>query len=231
MTENTAPASKLSAADLEIMNDGLLEALLGYVPQGSPEGVAIFQEMARRAQAKHDAELREQLKRQLAEAKERIKAEKIAQHGYVLHVDDEGNQVLETATWTATARVRLGGSTKEYTQKSRIYTFNLTEFWPELGAAEKALPLPQVKGEDPANDKAYRDFNRAYAKASRDAATEVARALHNLGAVSNLAHDAVFKFSRTAGCSCPCSPGTVVNQVLRSNGRPADIYVSMKPAA
>lgn len=230
MTENTTPT--ITAADAAKLADSVIEYLLGGILiLDSAEYRTVAAESDRRAQAKHDAELRSQLAQQLKDGIERVKAEKIAKYGYVLHVDDEGNQVMETATWKATLRQRTGGLTKEYTQKSRIYTWGITEAFAALGAAEKALPLPLDKGEDAANDKAYRDFNRAYAKASREVATEVAEALYAVGAVSNLAHEAVFKFSRTAGCSCPCSPGTVVNQVLRSNGRPADIYVDMKAAA
>lgn len=58
-------------------------------------------------------------------------------------------------------------------------------------------PPYSMKGDDPANDKAWRQFNRK----------EVA-AMRNIMDVVGL-DVPEWRFSRKAGCSCPCSPGFI----------------------
>jgi hypothetical protein len=91
---------------------------------------------------------------------------------------------------------------KEQEKKSRLY-------YGEDGVMDKAYgdhPPYSVKGDDLANDKAWRKYNKME--------SDLARA----------AIDAVFPefgkslFSRKAGCSCPCSPGFISKSLVGGQG-------------
>lgn len=62
-------------------------------------------------------------------------------------------------------------------------------------------PPYSTKGEDPENDRAWRRYNRAELQLDREIAGK-------LYALSGGTFDGWF--SRTAGCSCQCSPGFVL---------------------
>lgn len=119
-------------------------------------------------------------------------------------------------------------STREYFAKSRVYVWNVTERNAALVEAEKALPAPRPRGEDPENDRAYSRFNRAYVKAWR---AEAAAALKELTVkeprLSAWLDRAKLKFSRNAGCSCPCSPGGVLDSRVLFEGGPVDIHINL----
>lgn len=90
--------------------------------------------------------------------------------------------------------------------KTRIYS-NVTE---EEVKEQYGLDRPEytVFGEDPENDKAWKKYNRAEVAIMK---TKVTNMLHSF-----VAYDGVtVKFSRKAGCSCPCSPGFVASALLR----------------
>lgn len=36
------------------------------------------------------------------------------------------------------------------------------------------------------------------------------------------------KWSQTAGCSCGCSPGFIVDHTIRDDGTPVDLYITAK---
>ena len=118
-------------------------------------------------------------------------------------------------------------SVRDYMKNTRVYVFGLEKF-DDLYALEKALPAPKMKGEDKENDKAYATYNRKYAGAVRVVG------LKGLGAAFGHVtrrlqlEDVVAKFSSKAGCSCPCSPGLVLDRRLRTHNGPVDIYVTVK---
>lgn len=66
------------------------------------------------------------------------------------------------------------------------------------GAPDPDMPMPPYgrKGDDAANDKARRAYNRREVEIMRAAAAEALDV-----------DPSALKFSRKAGCSCPCSPG------------------------
>jgi hypothetical protein len=97
----------------------------------------------------------------------------------------------ETFTYDVTTRPR------DRFGKARVYVFGAEE--PNI-----ELPAPKFKGEDPENDKAYRDFNRKFA-ANMKAYAILAQ---ENGEVPN----AKLRFSAKAGCSCPCSPGFILDK-------------------
>jgi hypothetical protein len=122
----------------------------------------------------------------------------------------------------------VGRSTRDATArelwaKTRAFPGDTTSRVPELAASQKALPAPKMKGEDPANDKAYADWNRAYVKAAR---AELYAILDALVAAGHLVERPKTTFSRTAGCSCPCSPGFKLDTHLYHDGRIVNLHWS-----
>lgn len=122
-------------------------------------------------------------------------------------------------------------STREMSAKNRVYIWNLETADQELNEMEKALPEPLDKGVDKENDRAYNRYNRLYAKKSVEAAKKFIERLiaegHIKFAYAN-AEDVKYKFSRTAGCSCPCSPGVIVDSLMRQVDSYAkfDVYIT-----
>lgn len=125
-----------------------------------------------------------------------------------------------------------GNSTRaEYNAKCRVYVWNLESNNEELKASEAGLPEPKLKGEDKENDKAYNAHNRLIAKLTKEAAIKYVTMLVEDGMIefpyANL-EDVKFKFSRTAGCSCPCSPGVTMDCMVREveHLQKVDIHIS-----
>lgn len=90
--------------------------------------------------------------------------------------------------------------------KTRIYT-SVTE---QEVKEQYGLDRPEytIHGEDPENDKAWKKYNRAEVAIMK---TKVTNVLHSF-----VDYDGVtVKFSRTAGCSCPCSPGFIASALLK----------------
>lgn len=131
-------------------------------------------------------------------------------------------------------RVRVRGtsthSRQEFAANSRLFLWNVIERSPALTAAREALPTPTLRGEAPEVDKAYDAFNRAFTKAWRAEAQAALKAL--IEAEPRLAElgQAKLRFSRFAGCSCPCSPGGVLDERVVLDGRPVDFYVTLAGA-
>lgn len=115
--------------------------------------------------------------------------------------------------------------TAKYHRKSRLYVGSIEKRHEPLKAQQETLPSPKDRGEDPANDKAYDEYNRAYLKAAR---VEVRAVLDALVAGGLLREVPKFSFSRKAGCSCPCSPGFIIDgpPVRLPNGRPVDVSLA-----
>ncbi len=143
---------------------------------------------------------------------------------------DTTREVIEVGNFTVTfVRRTLGrDGQREFFKKTRIYTADYVsdrdEKVAELQAAEAALGDRRfaTRGVFPDVDKLYDRLNRNIARAKRDAAREV------LVALRLLPGDAKLHFSRYAGCSCPCSPGTIADVRIIRNGYPVDIWVDVK---
>ena len=114
-----------------------------------------------------------------------------------------------------TVRVSLKkqwGWGRDFTRNTRIYTDGV-----DLNKIEEeARPHYVAVGEQSAE---YKKAGRAYRKEERRIITA---ALAEIGIEFEK-----INFSRTAGCSCPCSPGWVANGVLSIDGfRIDNLYVS-----
>lgn len=82
--------------------------------------------------------------------------------------------------------------------KARVFVWGAPE--PD----DSNLPAPKERGVDPENDKAYDKHNRAVVRIQK-AHLVAAMELGLLPSTEEL------RFSRKAGCSCPCSPGFIAN--------------------
>lgn len=114
-----------------------------------------------------------------------------------------------------TVRVSLKkqwGWGRDYTKKTRIYTSGV-----DLNKIEEeARPHFVLEGEQSAE---YKKAGRAYRAEERRI---IAAALAEIGIKFEKVN-----FSQKAGCSCPCSPGWIANDVLTIDGfRIDDLYVS-----
>lgn len=190
----------LTSATLAEMNDGLVEALLEWMPVDHADRPLAFQEMAKRAQAKHDAALEK------------------AQRTVLL---DEGFVV------TFKPRQFHYEERRDYDKTTRVYPWELDRAFPDLAASEAALPTPKERGEDPENDKAYDRHNRLYARLARQVAKNAIDKLVELGKIEAPLVPLKLSYSRFAGCSsCPCSGGVVVNtHLFDKKGARVDIYI------
>lgn len=83
--------------------------------------------------------------------------------------------------------------------KARVFVWNAPE--PEL-----ELPEPKERGVDPENDKAYDRFNRAVTRIWKSHLVAAMEAGLMPGG-----ERVKPRFSKKAGCSCPCSPGFILD--------------------
>lgn len=111
---------------------------------------------------------------------------------------------------------------KRHGRKPRVYVWG-TE--PDM-----ERPPYSMKGDDPELDARWRAYNRAELKAMRAAAGPILAQLKELGLSSF--GDGQLAFSRTAGCSCGCSPGFVFSHSLyaekpffQHNTRVGDVFI------
>lgn len=70
-----------------------------------------------------------------------------------------------------------------------------------------AQPAPSCKGDDPENDRLWRKYNKAELAIQRGLLQLKRAELLKAFGFEGENPDVVFKWSRTAGCSCGCSPG------------------------
>lgn len=104
---------------------------------------------------------------------------------------------------------------REWAKASRAYvSFDSSEIKMEM-------PAYSVKGEDAALDAAWRRYNRLEREAMLAKLDELKAEIAKLAGF-----DVTWKFSRRAGCSCPCSPGFIASGRITQDGYPVDIYVS-----
>jgi hypothetical protein len=99
----------------------------------------------------------------------------------------------------------------------------------ELEAAEAALGERQcsTKGEFPEVDTLYKRLNRMVGRVKVQAAKELVRILSAALELENVRMPhTTQKFSRYAGCSCPCSPG-----VILVPGSPTRVVASISTSA
>jgi len=68
-------------------------------------------------------------------------------------------------------------------------------------------PKPSCKGDEPDNDALWRKYNKAELSIQRGLLQLKRRELLKAFGFENENLDVTFKWSRTAGCSCGCSPG------------------------
>lgn len=123
------------------------------------------------------------------------------------------------------------GFAREWGKTTRVYVDSdvvgaRDERYRELAAQEAALGEHRwcQRGEHPEVDRLYDRLNRRHATVAREVAVEALIAA-NLGGA-----DVKARFSRHAGCSCPCSPGVVVSKrITRGAGMPVDIWIKPLP--
>jgi hypothetical protein len=103
-------------------------------------------------------------------------------------------------TATLTRPAELAGCISTRGQSHRYsYSYRSTKHIVFVGGnPDPSMPMPpySIKGQDPANDAAWRAYNNREIAIMRAAAAEALEL-----------DPAEFRFSRKAGCSCGCSPG------------------------
>lgn len=145
---------------------------------------------------------------------------------------EKAQRTVLMGDWTITLvpRTYESGYGREYDRNARVYvsTDGLEKVFPELAASQEALPAPLDRGEDKENDRAYDRHNRLVAKLAKQVAVEAVTGLIETRKLNRVGQELTFKFSRTAGCSCPCSPGVVLNSLLfmTAGDKRCDIYIS-----
>lgn len=145
---------------------------------------------------------------------------------------EKAQRTVLMGEWVVTLVPRKyeSGYAREYDRNARVYVSidGLEKTFPELAASEKALPAPLDRGEDKENDRAYDKHNRLVAKLVKQVGMEAVLGLIETKKLDRVGQELTFKFSRTAGCSCPCSPGLVLNSLLfmAADSKRCDIYVS-----
>ncbi len=139
-------------------------------------------------------------------------------------------EIIETEKMTIKIVERKSSRTsREFHKATRVHIWGI-ENLTDIASSEAALPIALDKGECKANDAAYAKHNRLYAKRSREWAL---KAVSQAGGYLQYFGPAGIsgRFSRTAGCSCPCSPGIILNKKLNFisfSGAGVDIYVTLK---
>lgn len=111
---------------------------------------------------------------------------------------------------------------QSYMKNARVFIWGVHKL-EDVKASDAALPEPKNHGEDKDNDRAYAKHNRLYAKRAVEFAKAALEAYNDYREGED-----TLRFSRTAGCSCPCSPGVVMNRRFFVQNRPVDIHVTIK---
>jgi hypothetical protein len=100
----------------------------------------------------------------------------------------------------------------------------------ELIERSDNLPCDQqiaMTGDFPEVDKLQRKVRRETARIKREIAEEIVGQLIAQSILRPTAETLMFAFSQTAGCSCSCSPGVIVNNTMLHDARPVDIFVNV----
>lgn len=96
----------------------------------------------------------------------------------------------------------------------------------------QSQPPYSAKGDDPDNDKAWKDYNRLEVATMKHFAKRIEGYIRKtLGDRGIFPAEARFDFSRYAGCSCPCSPGFITNIMANDTWTEHTFYVSITTPA
>lgn len=120
---------------------------------------------------------------------------------------------------------------RSYTESVTVQYSNAKAFVWGTSVPESVMVEPVYTrfGDDPANDSAWRKFNKLEVAAERVALDEALNLLQVLGYEVDGIDP---KFSRKAGCSCSCSPGFRLGRRVHVSGLGlVDIYVTVKEVA
>lgn len=121
-----------------------------------------------------------------------------------------------------------GRPNRHYWKNTRVYGAIPTLAPEEAAELDKWTSPPvthQMKEEQP--EEAAR-IMKGYSKAKRAATRAAAKKLNDILDVGSLGTQGirVKNFSIHAGCSCPCSPGFILDGDVRWNDRPVDIWIN-----
>lgn len=134
-----------------------------------------------------------------------------ARHRY--ETTGRGGKALEayaelTIGWDPTQWTRRGLTTDEgrWSRSNRVRIFWSEEYAGDLTQEDIVGEQPDItiRGEDPESDKAWDAYNRWEKKVAKEALVGVLSKAVGRKVLPN-----EVKYSRKAGCSCPCSPGFV----------------------
>lgn len=129
-------------------------------------------------------------------------------------------------------RKSWGMTAHEYNAKTRVYVSDavaqarsprLIELeTEEMQLGEKRF---STRGEDRDVDRIYDRLNREIGRVKREAAAFAVRRLIAGDFLRCYNPNVTFRFSRHAGCSCPCSPGVIASDRIYDGGNPVDIWI------
>lgn len=139
------------------------------------------------------------------------------------------NTTIETEAYTITVRFAKNNWDREAQRKTRLYVSGETKVdFTEAYELQKANGYAPI-GTNPDEDKLFRKLNREVVKNKRAVAADAIEAVYELG---EMIDSSKLSFSNKAGCSmCPCSPGFIVDRIVRDieTGRVVtDIWVTVK---
>jgi hypothetical protein len=140
-------------------------------------------------------------------------------------MSSEATNIQISPTLKATIRQRTHDyrdRASAYGRATRVYVSTPDAYILDRGGEVVAQPAYTLRGEDAESDRAWDAYNRAEVRAMRAALDEARKTIEQ--ATQSAGWRA--RFSRTAGCSCPCSPGLVLSETLRVDRRPVDIWLS-----
>lgn len=141
---------------------------------------------------------------------------------------DRRRMTVETDDYTIVFVEVLQSWHRDARKKARVYVFGEVEVdFAEAYEMQKANDYAP-RGTNPVEDKLFNKLNRQVIANKREVLEAAMEAVYELGEVLV---DAKFNFSRTAGCSCPCSPGFIVDRVIRdteSGLTISDIFITRK---
>jgi hypothetical protein len=133
--------------------------------------------------------------------------------------------------------IKVTARRRHYTERNidkatRVYGAIDALSSPGLLAEQERWTSPAVTAEMQRNDPdEAKRIMKGYRKATRALTTDVTAKLNELlTTVGELLNDRprtpqVKRFSVYAGCSCPCSPGFVLDDTVRVDYRPVDLFV------
>jgi hypothetical protein len=107
---------------------------------------------------------------------------------------------------------------REYNKDTRVYVQI-----PDVDLGMEHPAFGSVRGSGTDDDKAWRKYNRLEMKVMRALIETFVSLIRTLTEFDET--DIGFRFSRKAGCTCPCSPGFVASDRIMFQGPPVDIWI------